>query len=126
MEACLLELVQDESLNLLGLEVSPLVNRYLPEENFVYVNGTWDLYEGAATAQAFLFVYPREPRLMARYIQQFGQASCEKIIWIGPKLDWPDYEAVLLSSDFDTITVPRNNGLADYEMLCVATKMQPQ
>jgi len=122
LEACLLYLAGSESLNLLGLEVSPLVNKFLPEEYTVYVHGTYSLYEGAAAAEVLLFVYPREPRLMARYLQQLGQSSCQKIIWIGPVQDWPDYEDVLKSSDFASINVPAGCRVADYEMVCVATK----
>ncbi|KAF1350940.1 hypothetical protein BDV97DRAFT_159354 [Delphinella strobiligena] len=122
LESSLLQLAGDDSLNLIGLEVSSEVNKYLPEQNFISVSGTWDLYPGASKASVFLFVYPREPRLLARYIQQFGHLSCEKIVWIGPSLDWPDYQGVLVASGFTSITNPSNSGMADYEMVSVATR----
>lgn len=122
LEFSLLELAGDDSLNLIGLEVSSEVNRYLPEQNFISVNGTWDLYPGASKASVLLFVYPREPRLLARYIEQFGHLSCEKVVWIGPTLDWPDYQGVLVASGFTSITTPSNSGMADYEMVSVATR----
>ena len=123
LEASLLRLVHHDSLNLMGVEVSPRVNKYLPEQNFVCVEGTWDMYANAGSAQVLLFVYPREPRLMARYLQQCSQASCQTVIWIGPSLDWPDYEAVLQSSVFTSIACPPSPGSASYEMLYVATKI---
>lgn len=124
-EASLLQLSNDDDLNIVGLEVSPHVNKYLSEQNFAYVNGTWDLYCGTESPEVLLFVYPREPRLMARYITRFGSTLCKKIVWIGPSLDWSDYESVLKSSDFTSITVPRNIGIAGYEMLSVAEREGP-
>lgn len=121
LEALLLHLVGHESLNLLGLEVSPSINKYLPEEHFHYVSGTWATYPGAVSANLVLFVYPRVPLLMERYLRQLQESACDKVIWIGPSLDWADYEPVLLSSHFSTLC-HQSEGVAEYEMLVIATK----
>lgn len=122
LENLLLQHVGDDSLDLRGVEVSPSVNKYMPEQNMVFVKGTWDLYSNAAVAEVLMFVYPREPRLVARYINTIGGDALKMIVYIGPTQDWPDYEGVLLSSSFHCITVPENCGVAEYEMVCLATK----
>lgn len=124
LEAILLQEVGDDSLDLLGLEVSSHVNKYLAEENFHAVHGTWDIYASATSAKAILFVYPRDPSLVARYLEHVRQSSCDTIIWIGPSLDWPDYQPVFMSSDFSQVLC-HDQGVAEYEMCVVANKPSP-
>ncbi|GAB7353053.1 hypothetical protein MBLNU459_g3606t1 [Dothideomycetes sp. NU459] len=121
LEAALLHLVGD-SLDICGIEVSPSVNKYLLEQNFVRVHGTWDLYPGSAQADVWIFAYPREPRLLSRYVERYAHLRLQKIIWIGPKVDWQDYQPVFASSSFSCITVLNGCGMAEHDMISVATK----
>jgi hypothetical protein len=117
-----LQLFAGPSINLCGVEVSTNVNKYLPEEDIFSVGGTWDLFAGAVDAEALIFVYPREVSLLERYIHLNNNGRrLRKIIWLGPKSDWPDYEPVLLSSIFKDITVIKDGSItATYEMMCIA------
>ncbi|KAJ9620615.1 hypothetical protein H2203_007822 [Taxawa tesnikishii (nom. ined.)] len=121
LEALLLECAGSE-LDIRGVEVSPAVNKYLPEENMTAVNGTWDLYTAAASAPVWMFVYPRLPNLVARYLNSHGGDSPRKVIWLGPKRDWEDYQTVFESSEFSNIAIIDDCGAATYEMMAVATR----
>lgn len=80
------------NLQIEGVEIrsSPPVNRYLPDpENLTIVKGSWDVISprarraatAAATAAAtptiggLMFVYPRSPGLVGRYVRDFAAAS---------------------------------------------------
>lgn len=117
---CLLSQLLDDSVDICGVEVSPNVNKYLAEENMFYVGGTWDLCRQAARSQVWMFVYPRDPQLIVRYLQSYHHHALSKIIWLGPRMDWQDYENVLQSSKFSRLTVLENRGSAKYEMVAVA------
>ncbi|KAK8211573.1 hypothetical protein M8818_003228 [Zalaria obscura] len=116
LEATLLKRHEDH-IDVRGVEVADLVHKHLPEQNTITVNGTWDLYPDAALATAWMFVYPREPRLLGRYIDTHGRGNLDRIIWLGPKMDWQDYEPVFLKSDFRSILVLPACGVADLGFL---------
>ncbi|KAF2664093.1 hypothetical protein BT63DRAFT_429628 [Microthyrium microscopicum] len=82
----------DSHLQIEGVEVSQndqTVNTYLPEERIHVVNGTWAVSPLALLCSALLFVYPRDPSLLARYIQGAAASpNLEAVVWIGPKVDW--------------------------------------
>lgn len=122
LENALLDFV-GSSLDICGVEVSSHVNKYLSEQNTLLVGGTWDLQQGAADADVWLFVYPREPRLLSRYIEHLGQGRLRKIIWLGPKMDWQDYQPVFAVSEFSHISILEDCGAAEYEMMCIASKV---
>lgn len=121
LEATLLKRHEDH-IDVRGVEVADLVHKHLPEQNTITVNGTWDLYPDAALATAWMFVYPREPRLLGRYIDTHGRGNLDRIIWLGPKMDWQDYEPVFLKSDFRSILVLPACGVAEYEMVAIASR----
>jgi hypothetical protein len=108
-----------------GVEVSAKVNKYLPSEQVNVVGGTWDLSSKASHASALMFVYPREPKLVTRYLEIAGGAV-RRILWMGPRVDWPDYEAVLLESEFSTLNLIDDSGLASYEMLVLILRHQQE
>ncbi|KAI5245590.1 hypothetical protein E4T43_03227 [Aureobasidium subglaciale] len=111
----LLSTLLDDSYDLCGVEVAPNVNRYLPEQNMFFVGGTWDLCSQAAKAHVWMFTYPREPKLILRYL--------DIIIWLGPRMDWQsDYEATFASSKFSRLTVLGDSGAAAYEMVVIAER----
>lgn len=84
--------------------------------------GAWDLYSRAKQAAAWMFVYPREPKLVARYIEIYGDEGVESIVWLGPRVDWVDYEPVFRESAFDEVQVLEEVGLAPYEIAVVARR----
>jgi hypothetical protein len=69
-----------------------------------------------------MFVYPREPKLIMKYIDKYGAYGVEMIIWLGPNADWPDYEACFRDSSFSNLSFPEGGGLTPYEMLTIARK----
>lgn len=105
-----------------GIEVSASVNRYLAEEDFDVVSGTWDLYARAPQAAAWMFVYPREPKLVSKYIEMYGdgpESSVQMILWLGPRADWADYEPCFRNSPFSDVCIPEDVGMMEFEMLAV-------
>ncbi|KAL4809191.1 hypothetical protein BDV18DRAFT_131372 [Aspergillus unguis] len=106
-----------------GVEVSSSVNIYIAEQDMNVVTGTWDLLPRASQAKAWMFVYPREPKLVTKYIEAYGHGrqGAEMILWLGPRADWSDYEDCFRNSVFSKLNV-EEDGLAPYEMLVVARK----
>ncbi|KAB8068756.1 hypothetical protein BDV29DRAFT_63521 [Aspergillus leporis] len=105
-----------------GAEVNSSVNRYIPEEDMHVVGGTWDLHSRAPQAEAWLFVYPREPKLVSKYIEMYGDQATELIVWVGPRADWADYEPCFRNSVFSGLSFPDDIGLTGYERLVVMRK----
>ncbi|OJJ63894.1 hypothetical protein ASPSYDRAFT_38560 [Aspergillus sydowii CBS 593.65] len=107
-----------------GVEVNSSVNLYIAEESMNIVSGTWDLLSRALQAKAWMFVYPREPKLINRYIETYGGSSgnVEVILWLGPRADWADYESCFRDSTFSGLEFPEEVGMAPYEMLVVARR----
>lgn len=105
-----------------GVEVESTINRYIAEERMHVVNGGWGVYPGAQHAVAWMFVYPRDPKLITRYIHAYGDQTVEMILWLGPRVDWSDYEPCFCQSSFSDLSFPVDAGLAPYEVLVVATR----
>ena len=112
------------TINLIGVEVSPTVNKYLPESNLHVVNGTWAMYPDAHLAAAWVFVYPREPKLLNRYLSAQAHGALETIVWLGPRSDWSDFAPTLESRNAFHVTLVEDCGAAAYEMMAVATKIR--
>jgi hypothetical protein len=77
----------------LGVEVSQTrpINRFLPEANTAVVPGTWAI--APSEAEGLMFVYPRQPGLVRVYL---GQGTrLRTVVWIGPRCDVADFEAVM-------------------------------
>lgn len=79
------------NVNVVGVEVQPSVNRYLPSTCHRAVTGTYSIDPLAAEAGAWLFVYPRSVQLVQAYISSHGKGAMDVIMWIGPAADWADY-----------------------------------
>ncbi|GAB7346406.1 hypothetical protein MBLNU457_5105t1 [Dothideomycetes sp. NU457] len=120
LEAAILQ-HSHEQIDIVGVEVSLSVNKYLPEQNILVVNGTWALHVEAQTAAAWMFVYPREPKLVETYIDTCASDAPRTIVWLGPKNDWPDYAPVFDRSQFIHVQL-EDCGIASYEAMVVATK----
>lgn len=109
----------DKNISVHGVEVSSTVNRHLDEENMHVVTGAWGLYSFAQQATAWMFVYPRDPKLVTKYIDTYGDDAVELIVWLGPRVDWPDYEPCFRQSVFSKLSFP-DIGLAPYEIAVIA------
>ncbi|KAH8692099.1 hypothetical protein BGW36DRAFT_41789 [Talaromyces proteolyticus] len=105
-----------------GVEVNDSVNRYISEDRMNVVAGTWDLHPRVSKAKAWLFVYPREPKLIMKYIDTYGGHGVEMIIWLGPQADWPEYELHFCQSSFSNLNFPEESGLAPYEIMAIARR----
>ena len=115
----------DTVLTIEGVEVysDPPVNKYLPASNLTVVRGSWDVTGLAACAAAWLFVYPREPKLVDRYLQTYGRSKdVEMVVWVGPKADWVEFEPSFQGSALNQVEIQANAVLAPYEMVVVARK----
>jgi hypothetical protein len=75
-----------------GVEVEPSSNVYLPASNHRVVHGTRFLEPLAAEASTWLFVYPRRVGLLNEYISEYGNERVDRIVWAGPQADWNDYK----------------------------------
>lgn len=103
-----------------GVEVDSTVNRHIAEELMNVVGGGWGLCSRALHASVWMFVYPRDPKLISKYIDTYGDEA-EQILWLGPRVDWPDYEPYFAGSRFSDLGFP-DIGLAPYEIAVLARK----
>ena len=113
---------QQQTLNIHGIEVSFTVNKYLPEQNFSTVNGTWDISPLAAEAEAWMFVYPREIKLVRTYLEEYASGKLEMIVWLGPRSDWDEYRGLLKGWEGFAVEVWEECGIASYEVMAVARR----
>lgn len=99
------------------------VNRYLPEQNCNTVKATWQLSPDLHIANALLFVYPRDPGLVSRYIQACQdqeKSLLQAVIWLGPRADFDPFTGCLQHQPgFGPVEVDDIRGLADYEMMAI-------
>jgi hypothetical protein len=109
------------SRNVIGVEVAPSSNQYLPAPHHRVVHGTRFLEPLAAKATTWLFVYPRRSGLVQQYMSEHGLGSVEKIIWAGPKADWEDYTACFGGWDVQEQSADEVGGRA-WELIAVATR----
>ncbi|KAL2818326.1 hypothetical protein BJX63DRAFT_429258 [Aspergillus granulosus] len=107
-----------------GVEVNSSVNLYIEEQNMNVVAGTWDLCSRAAQANAWMFAYPREPKLVMKYIETYGAGAVSEILWLGPKMDWVDYNGCFKQTGFGNVRVYEGEdvGGAEFEMVVVLRK----
>ena len=79
-------------LDLHGLEVasSTTANKYLPQNLRCTVPSTSSLYEEASEFDVWLFVYPRDPRLVKKYLDHACEQTKnpELVLFLGPKSDF--------------------------------------
>jgi hypothetical protein len=114
----------DAGITVQGVEVDSSVNRYIAEEDMHVVGGGWGLCSEAGRAAAWMFVYPRDPKLITRYLDSHLCGSVEMVLWLGPKVDWVDYEDRLRRSSFSELTILDEGecGLTPYETAVVARR----
>ncbi|RAL10937.1 uncharacterized protein BO97DRAFT_108335 [Aspergillus homomorphus CBS 101889] len=103
-----------------GVEVSADVNRYLEELDLHVVPGTWEVHSRAARARAWMFVYPREPALIRRYLECFS--GVRVVVWLGPVVDWGDYRGCFGEGWEVEVPLSEKVGVAGFEMVVVLRK----
>lgn len=108
--------------HVIGVEVEPSPNKYLPSSHHLIVHGTRFLEPLAAQATTWLFVYPRRVGLVQEYMAAHGQESVEKIIWAGPKADWDDYKPCFADWNIQEHEAGAVGGQS-WELIAVATKI---
>ena len=111
--------------NVIGIEVEPSSNQYLPASHHRIVHGTRFLEPLAAEATTWLFVYPRRVGLLYEYLAAYGNASVEKVIWAGPKADWDDYKGCFVDWLVQEQSADEVGGKA-WELIAVAKKRPPR
>ncbi|KAF2280464.1 uncharacterized protein EI97DRAFT_430182 [Westerdykella ornata] len=127
LEALLLS--RPYSVNIIGVEVQPSSNQYLPPSHHRVVAGSRFLDSSALKSAVWLFVYPKRVGLVGEYVKAYGMGLVQKIIWAGPKLDWDDYRPVFLDKSagmiwrVETRSADEIGGHA-WEMLAIATKLR--
>lgn len=112
----------DGLLDIRGVEVSRAVNKYLPTDKSLSVMNTSSLHPEAKNAKVLLFVYPRDPVLVSRYIHSCDTHVLETVVWIGPRSDWDDYEKIIATPFFESVQVISDAGVAYYELLVHASR----
>lgn len=97
------------------------VNRYLPDDKHSEVRGSWELSPRLSHAGALLFVYPREPALVAKYLQaaqDIPSGPLTVAVWLGPKTDWDNFEPSFTNvPSFGKPEVLQGFGIAEFEMI---------
>lgn len=122
LEALLMQ--RQPNVTIEGVEVNQTVNRHIPAENMNVVGGTWDLCSRASDAGAWMFVYPRAPKLISRYLQLYGNGAVKTIYWLGPRADWPDFEPCFRTTLLDHFEILEELEIAPYEQIVVIKKKQ--
>lgn len=95
------------------------VNKYLPEQHYTTVRGTWELSPLLDAADTLLFVYPREPGLVNRYLAA-RPGSLRIVLWLGPRADWEVFGGCFQRLDgFRDVNIIEadNSGVAEFEMI---------
>ena len=111
-------LCHQPTLNLRAVEVSKDIPKYLATDKIEIVSGIWELCPSALEASSWIFVYPREPCLVKRYIEFYGQGKVNLVVWIGPRADFPVIGDLLLNTIWEEQIVG-TCGLSDYETMIV-------
>ncbi|CAI7607785.1 unnamed protein product [Penicillium glandicola] len=104
----------DKNVSVEGVEVDSTINRYIAEEDMNVVPGGWGLWSAAQEAAAWM--------LITKYIDTYGDQTVDFIVWLGPRVDWPDYEPRLCQSPFSEFSFPEHIGLTPYETVVVARR----
>lgn len=105
-----------------GAETQSATTTFLSNDLVRRVSGTWDILEDIESAHVLIFVYPRDGRIVRKYLERF----CDDItaaIWLGPRADWAEHEVILQDNTFFMQPqILEDAGLASYEIAVVFDK----
>jgi len=121
LEALLL--AEPHCLDIVGVEVQPSSNRFLPASHHHTVSGSRFLDPRAAESAAWLFVYPRRVGLVDEYIAAYGDGTVERMVWIGPTADWEDYKGCFGRAWAVEVRSADEVGGRAWELIAVALKL---
>lgn len=100
------------------------VNKYLPEQHYTTVRGTWELSPLLEVADVLFFVYPRDTSLVNRYLAG-RPAALRVVVWLGPRADWEVFGGCFQGlegfGDVDIID-GESVGVANFEMVAVGRR----
>ena len=119
LESLLLKLFP--KLDLRAIEVAYIQPQYLPETRIEVLRSTSEIWVGAAYAQSWMFVYPRELGLLSRYLEAYVSGSVQQIIWLGPRGDQSTIEKSFDRFGWRYWTV-EDIGLPEYECCILSNK----
>ncbi|KAF3000935.1 hypothetical protein E8E13_008818 [Curvularia kusanoi] len=119
-------LLLDEAHAVVGVEVQPSPNTYLPATNHRIVHGTRFLDPLAAKAEAWLFVYPRRVALVDEYMAAHSSRNLHTIIWAGPHADWNDYKPCFAAGWHVQTQSAQEVGGKAWELIAVAHRLPKQ
>ncbi|KAK3114044.1 hypothetical protein LTR53_008008 [Teratosphaeriaceae sp. CCFEE 6253] len=106
--------------NVYGVDVLPCVNRHLPPDRLLRVPCTNSLHPEAWLASSLMFVYPRAPSLIFRYLDSFLDGALERVVWLGFRDDWQAVQKVLQHFSL-VVEVHEGPGMSQHELLVFAT-----
>lgn len=76
--------------------------KYVADERIHYVQGTWATSEHAQRAATWLFAFPRDPLLLKKYVDAYGDGQVRSILWLGPREDWPLFRDAIQHEKFNS------------------------
>ena len=109
--------------HIVGVEVEPSPNAYLPTTHHRIVHGSRFLEPLAAEAQAWLFVYPRRVALVSEYMTAYGRDSVQTIVWAGPQADWDDYNPCFAVGWHVQVQSAQDVGGKPWELIAIAQRV---
>ncbi|KAH7355914.1 hypothetical protein BKA66DRAFT_368022, partial [Pyrenochaeta sp. MPI-SDFR-AT-0127] len=109
------------SSHVVGVEVEPSPNIYLPASHHHIVHGTRFLEPRAGEATTWLFIYPRRVGLVEEYMAHYGEGKVEQIIWAGPRADWDDYARCFAAWHVHVQSADKVGGRA-WEIISIVSK----
>lgn len=119
-------LISVEGIEVRTADDAKSVNKYLPEDRHSTVRGTWELSPRLDQAGALMFVYPREPGLVEKYLQaarDVPNGPFSIALWLGPKADWETFEESFTNvPGFGKPEVLQGFGMAEFEMMAYIRK----
>lgn len=110
------------NVRVIGIEVAPSSNLYLPEGNHRIVHGSRSLEPLAADAKTWLFVYPRRVGLVQEYLAEYGSQNVETVIWAGPCADWDDFKDCVTAKWDVVVHSAAEIGGRAWELIAVMSK----
>lgn len=128
--ASLAGLSADTHFTVKGVEVTApaAVNKYLPAPQAPTVRGTWEVSGLAEAAHTLMFVYPRDPRLVDRYLEMAAAAAdrpLRVVFWLGPRADWDVFGGCFTGLEgLGEVEVLEGTGagVAEFEMVAVVRR----